>query len=168
MAFNKKKVEEKVLDVDAAIQGTLVFKDPVNLKINGKFDGNLETKGNLTIGSTAIVTADIKGDNIIIAGKVKGKIIAREKLTLLSSAMLEGEISPTRLSIADGAILEGKCSMLADFLNVEELARYLEVDLNSINEWANSGKIPAIKDGNNFKFERKSVDSWIASGKIGK
>ncbi len=168
MAFNKKKAEEKVLDVDAAMQGTLSFKDPVNLKINGKFEGNLETKGNLTIGSTAIVIADIKGDNIVVAGKVKGKVTAREKLTLLSSAILEGEISPTRLSIADGAIFEGKCSMLADFLNVEELARYLEVDLNSINEWANSGKIPAIRDGNNFKFERKAVDSWIASGKIGK
>ncbi|MBU0503500.1 MAG: polymer-forming cytoskeletal protein [Candidatus Omnitrophota bacterium] len=168
MAFNKKKVEEKVLDVDAAMQGTLSFKDPVNLKINGRFEGNLETKGSLTIGSTAIVIADIKGDIIVIAGKVKGKVTAREKLILLSSAILEGEISPTRLTVADGAILEGKCSMLADFLNVEELARYLEVESISINEWADAGKIPAIKDGNSWKFERKSVDSWIASGKVGK
>ena len=39
MAF-KKKLEEKILDVDAAMQGSLTFKDPVNLRINGKFEGN--------------------------------------------------------------------------------------------------------------------------------
>jgi len=41
---------EKILDVDASMQGTLAFKDPVNLRINGKFDGKLDTKGSLTIG----------------------------------------------------------------------------------------------------------------------
>lgn len=165
MAF-KKKMEEKILDVDASMQGTLNFKDPVNLRINGKFEGMLETKGNLTIGQTATVIADITGDNIIIGGRVKGTVRARERLTLLPSAVVEGTIFPIRLNIAEGAILEGRCSMLHDFLNSEELARYLEVDLNSILDWANSGKIPGAKEGTDWKFERKSIDSWIASGKI--
>jgi excisionase family DNA binding protein len=56
--------------------------------------------------------------------------------------------------------------MLRDFLNTEELSRYLEVDLNSIQDWADSGKIPALKEGNSWKFERKAVDTWIASGKV--
>ncbi len=165
MAF-KKKMEEKVLDVDAAMQGSLVFRDPVNLRINGKFEGTLETKGNLTIGSTAIVLADIIGDNIVIGGKVKGRITARESLTLLPTAVTEGDIYPAKLNVAEGAVLEGRCSMLQDFLNSEELARYLEVDLNSVMEWANSGKLPANKEGNNWKFERKAIDQWVASGKI--
>jgi cytoskeletal protein CcmA (bactofilin family) len=168
MAFHKKKMEEKILDVDAAMQGTLSFKDPVNLRINGKFEGTLETKGSLTIGQTAIVYADIMGDNIIIGGRVKGKITAKERLTLLPTAKVEGDIFPARLNIAEGAILEGRCSMLHDFLNAEELAHYLEVDLNSIMEWANTGKVPALKEGDDWKFERKSIDSWVASGKIGK
>jgi len=168
MAFNKKKVEEKVLDVDAAMQGTLTFKDPVNLRVNGKFDGNLDTKGNLTIGSTAIVTAEIIGDNIIVGGRVKGKIIAKERLTLLPSAIVEGDIYPVKLNVAEGAILEGSCFMLHDFLNTDELARYLEVDLNSVLDWANSGKVPGFKEGENWKFERKAIDSWVASGKVGK
>jgi excisionase family DNA binding protein len=165
MAF-KKKLEEKVLDVDAAMQGSLVFKDPVNLRINGKFEGTLETKGNLTIGQTAIVLADIIGDNIVIGGKVKGRVTAKESLTLLPTAVAEGDIYPAKLNVAEGAILEGRCSMLQDFLNSEELARYLEVDLNSIMEWVNSGKLPANKEGNNWKFERKAIDQWVASGKI--
>jgi excisionase family DNA binding protein len=167
MAF-KKRLEEKIMDVDAAMQGNLRFNDPVNLRINGKFEGNLEAKGNLTIGSTAIIIGDILGDNIIVGGRVKGRITARERLTLLPTAILEGDIFPVKLNIAEGAILEGQCSMLHDFLNAEELARYLEVDLNSIMEWANSGKVPGLKEGEGWKFERRAIDSWVASGKIGK
>ncbi|MDD5108708.1 MAG: polymer-forming cytoskeletal protein [Candidatus Omnitrophica bacterium] len=167
MAF-KKKLEEKTLDVDAAMQGSLSFKDPVNLRINGKFEGTLDTRGNLTIGSTAVINADIIGDNIIIGGKVKGKITARERLTLLPQAIVEGHIYPAKLNIAEGALLEGQCTMLHDFLNPEELAKYLEVELSSIIEWANSGKVPANKEDNDWKFERRAIDSWVASGKIGK
>ncbi len=167
MAF-KRRLEEKILDVDAAMQGTLSFKDPVNLRINGKFEGTLATRGNLTIGSSAIVFADITGDNIVIGGRIKGKVTARERLTLLSTAIVEGDIYPVRLNIAEGAILEGRCAMLHDFLNTEELARYLEVDLKSILDWANSGKVPGLKEGEDWKFERKAIDSWVASGKIGK
>lgn len=167
MAF-KKKMEEKILDVDASMQGTLSFKDPVNLRINGKFEGILTTKGNLTVGSTAMVMADIIGDNVIIGGKVKGKITAKERLTLLPSAVVEGDIFPTRLNVAEGALLEGRCSMLREFLSPEELARYLEVDLNSIMEWANAGKVPGQKEGESWKFERRQIDSWVASGKVAK
>jgi excisionase family DNA binding protein len=167
MAF-KKKLEEKTLDVDAAMQGTLSFKDPVNLRINGKFEGTLETRGNLTIGTTAVVNADILGDNVIIGGRVKGKITARERLTLLPQAVVEGHIYPAKLNVAEGALLQGQCTMLHDFLNAEELAKYLEVELNSIMEWANSGKVPGNKEGSDWKFERKAIDSWVASGKIAK
>ena len=167
MAF-RKKVEEKVLDVDAAMQGTLTFKDHVNLRINGKFEGNLEAKGNLIIGQTATVVADIVGDNVVIGGKVKGKITAKERLTLLPTAIVEGDIYPVRLNITEGAILEGRCTMLHDFLNQEEVARYLEIDLNSVLEWANSGKMPGFKEGNNWRFERKAIDSWVATEKVTK
>ncbi|PIQ90386.1 MAG: hypothetical protein COY80_04785 [Candidatus Pacebacteria bacterium CG_4_10_14_0_8_um_filter_42_14] len=167
MAF-KNKVDEKILDVDAAMQGSLSFKDPVNLRINGKFEGNLDTRGNLTIGSTAVINADIVGDNIIIGGKVKGKITARERLTLLPQAIVEGYLYPARLNVAEGAVFEGHCTMLHDFLNPEQLAKYLEVELSSIMEWANSGKVPGSKEDNAWKFERKAIDNWVASGKIGK
>lgn len=169
MALHKRRnTEEKILDVDASMQGTLSFKDPVNIRINGRFEGTLETKGYLTIGQAAVVTANIVGDNIIVGGRVKGKLIAKERLTLLPTAILEGEIYPSQLNVAEGAIFEGKCSMLHDFLDAEQLARYLEVDLNSIMEWASSGKVPGEKEGSDWKFERKAIDSWVASGKIEK
>ena len=54
MAFNRKKaIEEKFMDVNAAMQGKLVFSDPVNLRINGKFEGELNVRGNLIISKDA-------------------------------------------------------------------------------------------------------------------
>lgn len=167
MAF-RKKTEEKILDVDASMQGSLKFSDSVNLRINGRFEGTLETRGNLTIGQSAIVSADIIGENIVIGGRVRGRITAKERLTLLPTALVEGDIYPAKLNIAEGAILEGNCSMLHDFLNAQELSRYLEVDLNSIMDWANSGKVPAQKEGSDWKFERKAIDAWLASGRVNK
>ncbi|MCM8780090.1 MAG: polymer-forming cytoskeletal protein [Candidatus Omnitrophica bacterium] len=162
----RKKSEEKILDVDASMQGTLNFKEAVNLRINGKFEGTLETKGNLTIGENAVVFANITGDNIIIGGKVRGKIVARERLTLLPTAFLQGDMVPAKLNVAEGAVIEGSCHMLHDYFNAEELAKYLEVDLNSILEWATNGKIPATKEGGEWKFERKAIDAWIIKEKV--
>ena len=162
----KRRTDEKILDVDATMQGTLAFKDPVNLRINGNFEGTLDTRGSLTVGEHAVVNANIIGEFIIIAGKVKGKIIAREKLTLLPTAVVQGEIVPAKLVVGEGAVLEGSCRMLHDLMNADELSQYLEVDLNSVLEWAGAGKIPAQKEGSEWRFERKSIDAWIASGKV--
>ena len=71
MAFrdrrDSKEPEEKSIEISAQMQGTVTFKDPVNLKINGNFKGTLEGKGTLTIGSAATVEAHISGENIIVA-----------------------------------------------------------------------------------------------------
>ena len=56
--------------------------------------------------------------------------------------------------------------MLHDCLTAEELARYLEVDLNSIMDWANLGKMPGTKEGNKWWFEGKNVDAGVAAGMI--
>ena len=89
---DRHKAEEKVLDVDAAMSGSLVFRDAVNLRINGKFDGTMETKGTLVISQTAAVNAHIVGDEIVVAGRLKGEILAKQRLVLLPSAVVEGKV----------------------------------------------------------------------------
>ena len=160
------KTKEKILDVDASMQGKLVFNDPVNLRINGKFEGTLATKGNLTIGETATIEAHITGENIIIAGKVRGDIIAKHRLVLLPTAAMQGDIRTPKLNIVEGAVFEGTCHMLEDVLDADELSRYLEIDLDSVLEWAGSGKIPAFKEGDNWRFDRAKIDEWVAADKI--
>jgi len=171
----RQEAAEKVLDVDASMQGTLIFKDAVNLRINGRFEGVLNTKGNLMIGETSVVNADITGESIMIAGKVNGNVRAAKELKLIAPACVVGEISTPLLSVAEGAVLEGNCKMLSKAraesseksgaMSPEELAKYLEVDQSLINEWVNLGKLPAIKDGDSWRFDRTKVDEWIAAGK---
>jgi excisionase family DNA binding protein len=169
--LKRDKNEKNILDVDAGMQGTLIFKDPVNLRINRDFEGKLDTKGSLTIGGNASVRADITGDEIIISGKVTGNILASHSLKVLSSAHIIGDITTPILSVETGAIIHGKCQMLTgsgsknSILNTEELAKYLEVEISNILEWANSGKIPAFKEGNDWKFERPKIEEWIAKEK---
>ena|SRR3989338_6707987 len=169
MSFKDKHRQdvEKILDVDAAMAGSLTFRDPVNLRINGKFEGTLETKGSLVIGPNAIVNAHIIGDEIIIAGRIKGDILAKQKLILLPSAVVEIKARTARLVVNEGAVFEGTCHMLKDHFSIDELAKYLEVELPLITEWASTGKVPALKDGESWKFERKAIDEWLAAGRIG-
>ncbi len=162
----RKQEDEKILDVDAAMSGTLTFRDPVNLRINGKFDGMLETRGSLVIGQQAVVNAQITGDEIIIGGKIKGEILAKKKLVLLDTAAAEIKVRTPKLIVNEGAVFEGTCHMLGDYLNVDDVARYLEVDISSVMDWANSGKIPAIKEQDTWRFERKSIDEWVSAGKV--
>ncbi len=162
----KKEAEGQVITVDSAMQGSLSFKDPVHLRINGKFEGQLEVRGILEIGEAAIVDATISGDDISVAGKVKGEISASKRIVLTEHAIVEGNLKTPLLNIAEGAIFQGKCFMLGDIFDTEGLAKYLEVDLSTILDWANNGKIPAFKEGTNWKFERKKIDEWVSAEKI--
>ena len=111
--MRREKQEEKILDVDASMQGTLAFKDPVNLRINGNFEGKLDTKGTLTIGQNAAVRADINGEDVIISGRVTGNIIADKQLKVLSAAHIVGDITTPVLAVEPGAVIHGKCQMLS-------------------------------------------------------
>jgi len=165
--------DEKVVEINAQMQGSMIFKDPINLKINGEFNGSLDTKGTLSIGSTAVIVANIHGDNIIIAGKIDGDIVARKMLTLMPTTVLNGNITTPKLNIVEGAIFQGKCKMLGenemsseDLLDIDEVAKYLEIDMNEIEDLAISGKIPGTRSGDVWKFERAQIDHWAASGRV--
>ncbi|MBN1353103.1 MAG: polymer-forming cytoskeletal protein [Candidatus Omnitrophica bacterium] len=177
MALRKRTEEhnDKILDVDASMQGTLTFKDPVNLRINGEFEGRLSTKGNLTIGEHAVVKANIDGETIIVAGRINGEIRAQKELRLVPPARILGNIKTPILHVSEGAVLEGYCNMIkesksaisaADMLTLDQVADYLEVDRSVVVEWADSGKLPATKEGSLWKFERSKIEDWLTSEKI--
>ncbi len=173
---NKKKEEldEKILDVDASMQGTITFKDPVNLRINGSFEGKLDTRGSLTIGENAKVRAAIHGDKIVVAGKVKGDITATQSLSLIAPAIVEGNITTPRLSITEGAILEGQIAMLGVKegdapevnLTLKDVAQYLEVEARVVEGWAREKKIPSLHENGTWTFRKSDVDHWIQQERV--
>lgn len=168
------KMEHKVLDVDASMQGNLIFKDPVNLCISGKFEGSLDTKGSLLISEKASVKANVKGESIAVAGEVTGDILAEKELKLLATAEMVGNIKTPSLTVEEGAILQGHCEMMSikqgkqnrTILTLEEVAEYLEVDTETVQGWAKSGKIPAFKQRDKWHFDKSQIDVWVASEKV--
>ncbi|MDD5085074.1 MAG: polymer-forming cytoskeletal protein [Candidatus Omnitrophica bacterium] len=175
MAKKRPEMEEKILDVDASMQGTIVFKDPVNLRINGSFEGKLDTRGNLTIGENATVKADIIGDSIVIAGNVSGNITAMQGLSIIAPAEVNGSIETPLLSIAEGAIVNGKLAMQtaraqslsdSDILSLRDVAQYLEVDTAVIEDWAAKKKIPGAWDGKEWHFQKAEIDHWIQEERV--
>ncbi len=169
----KERLEDKILDVDARMQGTVVFKDPVNLRINGSFEGKLDTRGSLTIGENANVHADVKGDRIVIAGKLSGNLIATSSLALVPPAVVVGDVKTPTLSIAEGAVIEGQITMLnisqdtlSDTLSLRDVAQYLEVEAKTIEEWVNQKKIPAEQKDGQWWFNRNAIDRWVQDEKI--
>ena len=170
MAKKNQEVEEKILDVDASMQGTITFKDPVNLRINGSFEGKLDARGNLTIGENAKVKANIEGDRIIIAGKVLGNIHGVQSVSVIAPAVVQGDILTPSLSVSEGAIIEGRISMLnvqqtGDapdvHLTLKDVAQYLEVESKVVEDWASKSKIPAQFVNGDWIFSKAAVDRWI-------
>ena len=158
----KRRIDDKILDVSAAMQGSLIFSDPVNLRINGKFEGSLTTKGSLIIGSSADVRADISGEDVVVSGTVKGNIRASEGIKLTSTAKVFGDIDTLQITIEQGAVFNGKCRMNEGKISLEELSDYLAVEEKKIMEWVDGGKIPVEKEGNKFLFDRDKVEDWMA------
>ena len=167
---NQDVTEEKILDVDASMQGTISFKDPVNLRINGSFEGKLDTRGNQTIGENAKVKANISGDRIIIAGKVTGDITATQSVSVIAPAIIKGNLTTPRLSVTEGAIIEGQLAMLhgnpsgeaSDVtMTLKDVSQYLEVEAKVVEEWATNRKIPARNEKGGWLFSKSAVDRWI-------
>ncbi|MFH1878145.1 MAG: polymer-forming cytoskeletal protein [Candidatus Omnitrophota bacterium] len=165
--------EPKILDVNASMQGTLRFDDPVNLRINGKFEGTLDTKGILMIGEKADIKADITGEKVSIAGVVTGNIKVSKSLELVATARLVGDVETPRLAVTTGAFLNGHIKMTGtsnpganDSMTLMQLAEYLEVDAKKIYEWADNGMLPCTKSSGEWIFDKDQIDMWIANGKV--
>lgn len=83
------------------------------LRIDGHLTGTVTSDtGTLIIGSSGQVDADISVSAALINGTVNGDIVATERLELGRTARVMGNIQTPRLTIEDGAILEGGCSMI--------------------------------------------------------
>ena len=96
------------LDRGTKISGKVHFEGPA--RIDGTIDGEIDGK-EITIGDSAVVTAQVRADSIVVCGKVKGEITATQKIEIHPTAKIVGNIAAPKLIIHEGAIFEGQCSM---------------------------------------------------------
>jgi len=80
-----------------------------DLYIDGHIEGKLNlTNSKLTIGPNGEVKADVFAREVIVLGRVDGKIVGRERIQLGSTGNVSGDLQTERLAIEDGAVLRGK------------------------------------------------------------
>jgi len=83
-----------------------------DLHVEGHFKGSIKITGDIFIGPTGIVEADIEADNIIVQGQISGNVLARKQLQLQSSGRLLGDCAALTIDIKEGAIFEGRSKMI--------------------------------------------------------
>ncbi len=89
-----------------SIKGELTGRD--DLYIDGEVQGSIRlTDGNVTIGPNGRVTAEIEAREIIIRGKVSGKLHGRERVQILRTGEATGGIVTRRIAIEEGAVFRG-------------------------------------------------------------
>ena len=104
---------ENVIGPTATFVGEL--KCDGGVRIDGVFQGSLETMGNVIVGETAKVVANLVGRNISISGAVKGNITASGRLEILSTGLVWGDIQVASFLIDEGGVFSGKSQMPAEF-----------------------------------------------------
>lgn len=80
-----------------------------DLFVDGNVDGKI-TLGNatLTVGPNATVKAEISARDLVVRGRVEGKLTANEKIQIWNTARVAGDMKADRISIEEGAELHGK------------------------------------------------------------
>ncbi|TAL38840.1 MAG: polymer-forming cytoskeletal family protein [Spirochaetes bacterium] len=79
------------------------------LRIDGRFKGTLETDGKVLIGQNGEATTDIKARVVVIGGTVRGNIFASERVIMLSTGRMHGNVITPSLVMEDGVIFDGNC-----------------------------------------------------------
>jgi cytoskeletal protein CcmA (bactofilin family) len=100
--------------VNQIVQGTSVVGDVIaeqSIRIDGTLEGNLTTKGRAIVGKSGKVKGNIDCVNGDIEGTVTGTMKVDQLLSLKSTAVIEGEIATSQLSIEPGAIFNATCDM---------------------------------------------------------
>ena len=94
------------------LQGRLEIQG--DLRIAGNVEGDLKASGDVTIDSGATIQAAVEGANIAVRGQVTGNVTARKRLTLGGSGRLNGDVKVGRLTVEDGATLNGNVTMQSE------------------------------------------------------
>jgi len=92
------------------------FSGEGDVVIEGMLVGNLVTKGDVRVGTNAVIEAEVQAKNANVAGKVRGNIIAN-LLKLTATASIQGDIKAMALSIEEGAVVNGKINMSREKLD---------------------------------------------------
>ena len=82
-----------------------------NLHVDGRVKGIIRLTGDLFVGASGAVEAEIDARNIVIQGTVSGKVLARRQFEVQPSGRFNGECTAASFEIREGAVFEGISKM---------------------------------------------------------
>ena len=93
-------------------EGKLTFEGSV--RIDGQIEGEVKAQDTVIVGESAMLTASIHANAVVVQGRIKGDIVARKRVELRAPAKITGNISTPCLVVNEGVVFEGNCSMGAN------------------------------------------------------
>lgn len=105
---------QTIIGSDAMFKGEMCYDGA--MRIEGKFEGKLTSKGKLAIGRNADISAEIDVGRVNVEGHFKGNISASERVEVSSSANIQGDLCAPKLVVAEGATLVGNFNISPDAL----------------------------------------------------
>jgi len=99
---------ETIIGASSVLEGKLTSTG--NVRLDGEFSGTLDVSANILVGETANINADIEARNISIAGAVRGNVTGN-KVQLLRTGRIWGDINAVALTTEEGAFIDGKITM---------------------------------------------------------
>lgn len=103
------EVKTAVIGPNIRIQGELSGDE--DLVVEGRVEGKINVSKGLRIGPQAQVNAEVKAHHVTVAGRVVGNVTAADKVEILPSGVLEGNIRAPKIAIAEGAQFKGSVDM---------------------------------------------------------
>ncbi|MBQ2873686.1 MAG: polymer-forming cytoskeletal protein [Bacteroidales bacterium] len=100
------------ISAGTVIKGEIL--SPGDIRIDGTFEGRLQSKGRVVIGETAVIKGDILCDNVDLWGKVEGNIYVKDTLALKEGCVVNSNLHIKRLSVELGATFNGNCKTITD------------------------------------------------------
>ena len=105
--------------IETKIGPTAKFRGTIqadgSIRIDGVYEGCIETAGNLIIGEEAKILADITAHNVSVAGTVKGDINAN-RVEVLETGRIWGDLTVNAFTLDDGGFVSGQVSMHTEML----------------------------------------------------
>src|SRR5256712_12340699 len=91
----------------AQFKGIIHFEGTI--RSEGRLEGEIHTKGTLMVGEHAVIEGDISAGTIVSGGTINGNLTATERVQLLPSAVLNGDLKTPFLKVEEGVQLHGTC-----------------------------------------------------------
>ena len=100
------EAKESFLAADLTIEGRI--EGAGHMKIAGRFKGDVQVQGNLTIDSGAHLTGQVRAKNVVVAGELHGNIDGAERVELLQTGVVIGDLKVGSLTVAAGSRMRGQ------------------------------------------------------------